>query len=165
MLSNLYKRIDMVTAASGLRQCWLFAQLALLAWLPALVVGFVVPLIYTGPESTNVFVSPYKAIAGALIIAPYLETQSMRLVFFLLGKGVKSDFRLILYGSFLWVAAHMHSESWGLYAIWPFFVFGACFLRLRAQSMSRAVWTTTALHALCNAFSYTGYLVINAVSG
>jgi hypothetical protein len=161
----LHDRADSFRLKWGREQCTNFAAFVAIAWIPAMIIHWSVMLIYPGPKSPVIFDRPFLAIAGAMIVAPYLETQSMRLIFFALGKFMRNEMAMNLVSSLIWGAIHSATESWGLFAIWPFYVLGVCLLRIRTYSATRALWITTALHSAINGLSYVVYLFWEALAG
>lgn len=83
----------------------------------------------------------------------------MRFNFFVLKKLTNSRPLLLTANAMIWGALHLHSESWGLPAVWAFWVMGAVFSELSEQSMDRAVIVTTGIHIFFNTLSYTLYLL------
>jgi len=159
MTAYLENRVEIFRNKWGRAHVTNFILLAAIAWIPAQIIHWVVPLIYSGPPMSDFyFKRPLNAIAATLIIAPYLETHGMRLIFFILGKFIHRQTVVNLVSSLIWGAIHGSTESWGLYAIWPFYVLGVCLLRLRSSSPTRAFWITAALHSTLNGLSYIVYL-------
>lgn len=161
----LQERVETLRHGWGRKQVVNFVGLVALAWIPAMIIHWLVQLVYPGPKSTTLFDRPHYAIIGGVILAPYLETQTMRFLFYLGGKLTKRETIINLVCSFVWGAGHSVSESWGLYAVWPFYVLGVCLLRLRTSSPTRAFWITTALHGSFNALSYAYYLLREWLAG
>lgn len=132
--------------------------LTLLAWAPSQIIWITVVSIFPGPEQPDYFASPLRAIAFGLLLAPILETQVMRFNFFVLKKLSCSRIFLLTANALIWGALHLHSESWGIPAVWAFFVMGAAFLKLSEHSVDRAVIATTVIHVFFNTLSYVLYL-------
>lgn len=159
MLLILAKPVESLVKNRGFGLLLPIIQLTAIAWIPALLIALAVSHIHPGPSSSALFSSPFRAIAGGIIIAPIVETYAMRLGFRLLGKFIPDERWLILSSAIIWSTLHYQSEAWGLHALWPFFVFGVCFIHLRRQSMDRAIWVTATIHALCNALFYGVHLL------
>ena len=138
---------------------WRGGAVVLIAWVPMQLICRIVNATFPGPSAENLFGTPYMAFVAAILFAPIFETQLMRLLFFLLGRFFKSQLALCWISAAIWGVAHLSSESWGLHAIWAFFVFGICYLRLQESSKMRAILVVTLIHTGCNALSYVTYLI------
>lgn len=135
----------------------------LLAWIPAHGIWFIVQQIYPGPsENENaVFLkTPLRAFTLLILLAPMLETYMMRFIFYVVGKISKTQTKINIIASISWGVMHWNSGSWGLHAVWAFFVMGICFLRLQKRSMQHALYVTMIIHAIFNALSYAIYLLL-----
>lgn len=131
----------------------------LLAWIPAQVIWLSIRQIYPGPSDDMIFLkTPLRAFTVLILLAPMLETYMMRFTYFCLGKFIKTETTLNITSAIAWGILHLNSESWGLHAVWAFFVMGICFLRLRQKSAQHALYVTMIIHALFNALSYGLYL-------
>jgi len=131
----------------------------LLAWIPAQVIWLSVRLLYPGPSEDLVFLkTPIRAFTVLILLAPMLETYMMQLTYYFLGKFLRTETTLNIVSAIAWGIMHCNSESWGLHAVWAFFVMGICFLRLRQKSSQHALYVTMIIHALFNALSYGLYL-------
>jgi len=149
----------------GSKQGWeLFVHastVVLICWVPSQIIWLAFHFIFPGPEGENYFKTPLEAVALALLLAPLLETQVMRMIFYAFGKFIKSNISLCVVSAIIWGILHLSSESWGTHAIWTFFILGICFRRVERDSKQRAVLMITAIHAGFNALSYGLYLAAN----
>lgn len=131
----------------------------LIAWIPAQVIWLSVSQLYPGPSDDLVSLkTPLRAFTVLILLAPMLETYMMRFTYFCLGKFLKTETALNIASAIAWGIMHCNSESWGLHAVWAFFVMGICFMRLRQKSTQHALYVTMIIHALFNALSYGLYL-------
>jgi len=128
---------------------------------PAQLIWFTFHIVYPGPTEENYFKTPLEAITLALLIAPILETQMMRMIFYAGGKFLSNTLALCGVSAVVWGVLHLDTQSWGVHAIWAFFVMGVCFRRLQQDSGKKAVRVITLIHAGFNALSYGCYLVFN----
>jgi membrane protease YdiL (CAAX protease family) len=133
---------------------------ACVAWVPAQVVEVLVLAIAPGPTAPDYFQRPFQAIAMAVVIAPVIETYLMRWLFGLLGRFIKHREAMNWISAVLWGAMHLNAPTWGLHAIWPFYVMGVCFLTIRDKDPQAALYVTMLVHALFNAMSYGAYLIV-----
>jgi membrane protease YdiL (CAAX protease family) len=137
------------------------SAVVLICWIPSQLIWLTFHYVFPGPENENYFKTPLQAVALALLLAPLLETQMMRMIFYAFGKFIKSNIGLCTVSAVIWGILHLSSESWGTHAIWTFFVMGICFRCVERHSKQRAVLIVTAIHAGFNALSYGLYLVVN----
>jgi len=148
---------------TALRASWttwsIIWKTVLLVWIPQYLIWYIVLQIFPGPKQEFVFSSQAGALFFTCLFAPYIETQGMRFLFFLLGRWTESQQRLKWYVAAIFGALHADSESWGLHAIWGFYVMSNCYLEQNRISTRRAVWMTVAVHSLCNLVSYAATLL------
>jgi len=137
------------------------SAVVLICWVPSQVIYLTFHFVFPGPENENYFKTPLEAVALALLLAPLLETQIMRMIFYAFGKFIKDNLSLCMISALIWGVLHLASESWGTHAIWTFFVMGICFRRMERDSKQHAVLVVTAIHAGFNALSYGLYLALN----
>jgi hypothetical protein len=109
-------------------------------------------------------VSPLSGFLLACMFAPYVETQGMRLLFFALRKCAVSADRLKWYVAAVFGVLHVDSETWGLHAVWGFYIMSTLYLDQQRISTRRAVWMTVSVHSLCNLFSYVSTLIERAAA-
>ncbi|HWA27581.1 MAG TPA: hypothetical protein VG734_18135 [Lacunisphaera sp.] len=131
----------------------------LLTWIPQTVIWYVVVSIHPGPAFGDVFDSPVGAIVVGMILAPCLETGIVAAVLFFLRRWLGDRPRILWYSAAFFGALHFPSVTWGLHAVWAFYMFSRCYLSLVKSSPARAFWVTTAVHAGCNLLSYLGTLL------
>jgi Type II CAAX prenyl endopeptidase Rce1-like len=136
----------------------------LICWIPEQLVWFAFHFTCPGPTEEDFFKTPLQALTVAVLLAPILETQMMRMIFFALNKFIQSNLALCLASALIWGVLHVASESWGIHAAWAFFVMGVCFLRLQEASKQKAIRLTTLIHAGCNLLSYGLYLLANLIT-
>jgi len=137
------------------------AWIVLICWIPAQIIWLAFHFLYPGPTQENYFKTPFEAMALALLVAPILETQMMRMIFYAGEKFLKNTLVLCTVSAVIWGILHLDSESWGLHAAWAFFVMSVCFRRLQQDSRQRAVRVITLIHAVFNALSYGCYLLFD----
>lgn len=154
------KYIDDLNEVRGFTWVSRMTALTLFAWVPSQILWATVVSMFPGPDQPDYFASPLRAIALGILLAPILETQVMRFNFWILKKLTCSRGFLLTANALIWGGLHLHSESWGLPAVWAFFVMGAVFLKLSAHSADRAVLVTTAIHVFFNTLSYIIYLLL-----
>lgn len=155
----LAQRIDELDRARGAGLIVPVFRITLLTFIPAFLIGLTVEKVAPGPEGPDIFSRPYRAVLAALLIAPALETLIMRYLLAWVGRMIREPFALALVCALLWGVAHVQSPSWGLHAVWGFYVMNAVFLRLQARSLNRAYAVVILLHALFNAIAYGVYLL------
>jgi hypothetical protein len=129
-------------------------KITLIVWLPSAVIWYTVQYLFPGPQSPNYFATTRSAIIISLLLAPILETQIMRIVFFLIEKYTSTESVELLLSSTFWGLMHIYSVSWGLHAVWAFYLLGKCFLKLKKNSLNNAMLLVTLVHMLCNLLSY-----------
>jgi hypothetical protein len=131
----------------------------LLVWIPQTAIWYVVASVYPGYTPHDIFMSPGMALMVGCVVGPYIETQMLRLVLHLLRRCLGDNPRVVWYSAAFWGAMHVPSSTWGLHAVWAFYIFTRCYLEQEKCSIRRAVWVTTAVHACCNLLSYLGTLL------
>ena len=135
----------------------------LISWIPAQAICLAFHFTFPGPTEEDFFKSPLVGVTAALLVAPLLETQVMRMIFFAFGKMIQNNLALCATSAAIWGILHLSSESWGLHAAWAFFVMGICFRRLQESSTQRAVNITMLIHAGFNSLTYGVYLLLPAM--
>lgn len=135
-----------------------------IAWVPAQLVGVFVSTLMPGPEApVSVDATVTDAVFLGLIVAPVLETQLMRLCLVVLKKSVWTSNAACLITAAVFVLLHNPSRSWGLHALWSFWIMGNCYVACERRSVTHAVLITTGVHALFNFLSYTATLLLRYV--
>ena len=134
----------------------------LICWIPGQLVWFAFHYTCPGPTEENFYKTPLQALTVTILLAPILETQMMRMIFFALGKFIRGNFVLCGVSAVIWGLLHVASESWGIHAAWAFFLMGICFRRLQETSMTRAIRLTALIHAGCNVLSYGLFLLLSS---
>jgi len=137
-----------------------FAVVVLIAWVPAQFLWASIAAVFPGPQQLNYFETPLRAVTVVILLAPILETQMMRFNFWFLRKWIARKDVLLGASSVVWGIMHIYSESWGIPAVWAFFVMGTIYLRFETNSRDRAIIFTTLVHAVFNALSYGFYLLL-----
>lgn len=132
----------------------------LLSWLPAQAIEGVVITVLPGPEGQDIFMRPFDAIALVIFIGPVLETYGMRGLFGVLGKFIRNRTALNGTSSVLWGALHWETPTWGLHAVWAFYIMGICFLTLREKDAQMALYVTMIIHGCFNALCYGAYQML-----
>lgn len=162
-MSDLTPRwFENIETKSGIELAIPIVKIVFLAWIPAQAIWFIVQQIHPGPSDDMAYLTtPFRAITSTMLIAPVLETYVMRFFFYWVGKFIKTQTWVNVVSAVLWGTMHWNSESWGLHAVWAFFVMGICFLRLRNRSTQHALYVTMIVHAIFNALSYGLYLMPN----
>src|SRR5688500_12179682 len=103
MRQTIMVRCHMHPASQKLYCAWSYIwKNSLLAWVPSVFVWYIVHNIYPGLSEFDVFSSPASALFIACILAPFLETQGMRIVIFLLAKVTTNDSRIAVYSAAVW---------------------------------------------------------------
>lgn len=154
----LTRMVDELDTARGWGLGLPILKLVLLIGLPSTLIGWLLGLSWPGPAGPDIFSRAAFAILGAILMTPALETVVMRLMFHFGARWIRSPADLNLVCALLWGYVHQQSPTWGLHAIWGFYVLGACFLRLQARSLDRAYYVVILIHALVNLIAYAGYL-------
>lgn len=131
----------------------------LLAWVPQTVIWYVVVSVYPGPVLEEVFASLVWTVVLALVIGPVVETMLQALVLWALRRCLADSPRVVWYSALFFGALHFPSSTWGLHAIWAFYVFSRLYLVQSKHSTWRAIWMTTLVHSGCNLLSYIGTLI------
>jgi len=141
------------------------ACLGAVAWIPAQLIGICVASVVPGPEPAF---RPDATVADAvllgLIVAPVLETQLLRLCLGMLRKSVRTRNAACLITAAIFVLLHNPSPSWGLHALWSFWIMGNCYVACERRSVWHAVFVTTAVHSLFNFLSYATTLLLRHTS-
>lgn len=132
---------------------------ALVAWLPAQAIYFLVAFVVPGPSDANLYRRTFDLLAMSLIIAPVVETYGMRGLFWLLSRFIPHRTMMSWVAAALWGAMHWNTPSWGLHAIWPFYVMGVCYLTLCERDAQLALYVTMLLHACFNAYSCSAHFL------
>ena len=135
--------------------------IVLSSWTLAQVLGRFVYAVFPGPESLNTFESGWRNIFMAVALMPFAETFLMRMFFVVLRRFSQKPITLSLLSAILWWFLHLPTETWGLHALWLFFVLSLCYLSLEKISAWRAVWVTALMHAACNALSWAASLIVH----
>ena len=129
-------------------------EAVLIAWIPAQLIYFSVQTIYPGPsESVAYLNTPLKIFTMLILLAPMLETYMMKYMFVFMGKVIKSPTKINVIAATAWGSMHWNSGSWGLYAVWAFFIMGICYMRLKERSTQHAVYIVMIMHAMFNGLS------------
>lgn len=90
-------------------------------------------------------------LGDTLVASPLIETAFMFPVFSLLERCRVKTLSLPAASALFWAALHaLKYPAQGLIVAWPFWVFSAVALHLRAQSKNRAFLVVSAVHALFN---------------
>lgn len=155
----LAQRIDELDRARGSGLIVPVLRITLLMFIPAFLIGLTMGKVAPGPEVPDIFNRPHHAVIALLLIAPALETLLMRYLLAWAGRLIREPFALALVCALLWGVAHVQSPSWGLHAVWAFYVMNAVFLRLQAGSLNRAYGLVILIHALFNAIAYGVFLM------
>ncbi len=137
-------------------------QASVLAWVPLNLLYILAKTIF--PRETafrDPFSTPYEAIFITSICTPILETQIMRLIFYILRNITSHTSTLCIISAIIWGGLHFKSDSSGIHAVWAFYVLGVCYLQWRHISKTKAIWITTAVHSLCNLISYASKLLFD----
>lgn len=153
--------IDTLKQLSHLRGWRLLVAIilvAVVAWVPATAMHYVITCFLPGPEGQNYFKRPIDAIAITIVISPIIETLMMAVMFKYFSKFIKSPMKLTIFCSVIWGGMHINSSSWGIPAVWGFFILGICYLELLQRSNRTAFYTTSIIHSVFNGFSYILYL-------
>lgn len=138
--------------------------LALIAWIPSILLAFLIHLAFPAQKNPDLFSDPYRAIVGAIIASPLIETLAMRYIFVFLRKITLKPLGLSGLSAVIWGVIHFPFAGAGLHAVWPFFILSLCYLRLEVVSFTRAILITALIHGLCNGLSYGLYLLLYRIA-
>lgn len=154
---DLFADIDSEKVSTWIRP---IAKATLLAWLTAQTVAFAIAAIYPGPAGEDYFSRPMKAIMLVCIVGPVLETYAMRWMFWLLGKMTRNPTWINCISALIWGAVHWNTPSWGVHAVWAFYLLGHWYLSIAAKNPQTALYITMLVHICFNTFSYIAHLTL-----
>lgn len=129
-------------------------------WLVGQMIAIPIVIFFPGPSQLSNW--PVGMVFPLVVfIAPYLETQILRLMLFLIRKAVGTDIRVCLACGLIFGVLHFSSPSWGVFGGWAFFIMARIFLACEVISTGRAIWVTTLAHAVGNLLSFGIMLLTN----
>lgn len=128
-------------------------KVTLVAWVPAQVIWTIVTAVHSGPSIQQPF-SSAEAIAKTLIILPVFETVVMLGLFRTLKRIGVEESAWNFVAAVIWGFLHVRTQSWGLHAVWSFWVMGKCFLEVEKISVQRAIGFVAGVHVMFNSTSF-----------
>ena len=134
------------------------------SWVVAQLLGWSVYTIYPGPATLATFDLGWRSIFMAVVLMPFAETFLMRMFFVVLRRISRAPVHLSIISAVLWWLLHLTTETWGVHALWLFFVLSLSYLSLERISAWRAVWVVSLMHAGCNSLSWGLHLAITYFS-
>ena len=105
-----------------------------------------------GPDGGPDFSGPVASVVfGHVVVGPFLETLLMWPIILLLQRLMRSDLAICFTTAVLCGVFHsLKAPLWGIFLVWPFFVFTNCFLAWKQESIRLAILVTALTHSLHN---------------